>query len=1758
MVVRNKMKKTSKFLIISILLILTAILSVSFISSKLEYWKDYDFSKKEVSIRNIFGEIVKAQLIKNTPNCINCHSITRIRSPKDLDLTETEIYKCKVGETNTTKERQICIPYGIEPNSTCFIENSYPKVDIMGDCTRKTFRTEFKVYQGGYSNYKETWYYLQEEEVPSKCKIGEKNITELREVCSIFGEKDCPKEYFYPKIDIIGDCKKKVQVPIVIDISKEPLKANTDYYILREATLKNNSLVDYIPAYYGIVVDEEEFWNSTLISFVAPTPNNQTITTNSSVELNVTITPTSLFEFNLSWNGTNYNFYDNTSLVLMMNFDNVSALGDNETYAVDVSQFGNNGVFGDGNSSTRPNWTTDGRYGSALKFDGKGDAVNVSQDPSLLLTNGGTISAWIYPYDYGGGGYGRIISKGSGTTTADYQLWITSPGQLRFKTLNGTTQQSTNNAITLNQWNHVVVVFSSTSETLYVDGVNRTVWGNETSLPPNTANSVQIGGLDGASRNFNGTIDEIRVWNRTLSADEIREIYNSNLKKYSANNWEFYSNKSNFGIGEQKFYASAKESSGYWNKTDTRVLRYSNNAPQMNNIAISPTTAYNYSLLNCSATYNDAEGDVGNVTFNWYNGSTLYWQVTQFNKLNNEVVNEPLTWFNKAGLVGYWKFSEGNGTQILDISGNQHNGNVNNTITAPTWNISGKYGYGLTFNKTKEDFLDIPFTQDLNLTDNFTIVFWGYPYDITNNKVVLGRGNVIQQNVEYSVSMFGNGKIAFFVDTTGGIGIDRADSNGSYRANEWMHIAVSYNSHQVKFYLNGTMDSAFNITGKPDVSSNLSLRIGAIDYQGQGMIDWFNGVLDEVMLFIRTLTPTEVYAIYNNSILNHAETWNCSVNATDNWGTLGLPNSTTKTIFNNLPEIRQIAITPNPAYTDSTLNCSATYNDTEGDAGNVSIYWYNGSALYSSATILNVLNGNLASFILTSGIQAKGETWNCTINATDSYNGIGLPNSTTITISNTPPEMREVTITPSPAYAISTLNCSANYYDLNAEAGSISLTWYNGSALYSSTTFTSVSNGSMVSNSLSPEIQHHFEIWNCSVNATDISNGVGLPNSTIINISNTAPDISEMTITPATAYTNSTLNCSAWFFDDDDGDSGNVSIYWYNGSTLYSSTTILDIFEEGWVSFVLTSGIQAKGETWNCSVNATDSYLGMGIPNSTTRIISNTPPEVTGVQYTPSSNIYRTTIGLNCTINATDIDGDALTNHYLHIKNDASTGIATQNVTNSTYIKNDVMICQGYVNDGSLDSNKVNSSSATILNSAPIMLTSPILNPTTIYKTTIGVNCTLGTSTDADEDALTPYFLWHKNDVSTGIATQNITNSSYAHFDSLLCQQYVSDGVNNSNKLNSSASAVLNTIPVLPILSLPTNASRVNDTTLLTINPTSDVDSDTIYYSIFGDTSVNPTALLQNTTSNTYNWTTLTRGLTYWWRAKAEDNYEASNYSAQFTFTSNSFPYITSVSITPATAYTNSTLNCSATYNDAEGDAGNVSIYWYNGSALYSSATILNVLNGNSISFVLTSGIQAKGETWNCSVNATDSYLGMGIPNSTTRTISNTPPETTGVQYTPSSNIYKTTIGLNCTINATDIDGDTLTNHYLHIKNDASTGITTQNITNSSYAHFDTLICQGYVDDGSLDSNKVNSSASAVLNTIPVLPILSLPTNNSKVNLTTLLTINPTSDVDSDTIYYSIFGDTSVNPTALLQNTTSNTYNWTLSGEQFYWWRAKA
>ena len=192
------------------------------------------------------------------------------------------------------------------------------------------------------------------------------------------------------------------------------------------------------------------------------------------------------------------------------------------TTAYDRSGKGNNGTLTNGPTKTI------GEVGQALNFDGNNDYISL---PSTVPRVSGTfsISAWVNPSTLtpATGGEAYVISdwlaSGKNYILRQYNSTI------ELLVGNGSTSQDASlyaGALSVGKWTHVVAVVNGTSHTLYIDGVNS---GQATGSYSGgvTANSMNIGGTNGGTVTalFKGSLDEVRVYNRALSASEIWGLY---------------------------------------------------------------------------------------------------------------------------------------------------------------------------------------------------------------------------------------------------------------------------------------------------------------------------------------------------------------------------------------------------------------------------------------------------------------------------------------------------------------------------------------------------------------------------------------------------------------------------------------------------------------------------------------------------------------------------------------------------------------------------------------------------------------------------------------------------------------------------------------------------------------------------------------------------------------------------------------------------------------------------------------------------------------------------------------------------------------------------------------------------------------------------------------------------------------------------------------------------------------------------------
>ena len=207
------------------------------------------------------------------------------------------------------------------------------------------------------------------------------------------------------------------------------------------------------------------------------------------------------------------------SLILYVSFD---ALND-EDQAIDHSKYKNHGDL-KGNPEL-----VAGKYGKAIELDGQSQWVEIPHHETLTVDKDVTAMAWINVERHSGPGgvnWQGIVSKGN--SPRSYSFYTHLPTQCLHLSIGpaGAFGASTcNTAISLNEWQHVAAQLDSGTHRYWINGVNAGVSSGKPDPPGNADTSnVFIGTTaEGAGRLLLGLIDEVRIWNRALTEDEINE-----------------------------------------------------------------------------------------------------------------------------------------------------------------------------------------------------------------------------------------------------------------------------------------------------------------------------------------------------------------------------------------------------------------------------------------------------------------------------------------------------------------------------------------------------------------------------------------------------------------------------------------------------------------------------------------------------------------------------------------------------------------------------------------------------------------------------------------------------------------------------------------------------------------------------------------------------------------------------------------------------------------------------------------------------------------------------------------------------------------------------------------------------------------------------------------------------------------------------------------------------------------------------------
>ncbi|MBW2254978.1 MAG: hypothetical protein JRI25_10325, partial [Deltaproteobacteria bacterium] len=334
----------------------------------------------------------------------------------------------------------------------------------------------------------------------------------------------------------------------------------------------------------------------------------------------------------------------------------------------------------------------------------------------------------------------------------------------------------------------------------------------------------------------------------------------------------------------------------------------------------------------------------------------------------------------------------------------------------------------------------------------------------------------------------------------------------------------------------------------------------------------------------------------------------CTVTPTDG-ADYGLPGYADPVLIENTPpSITGVSLDPDPAYTDSVIDCLPTgWSDADSDLG---------SYLFAWTVDGDPVGGNESSLYGTADFD-RGEVVVCTVTPTDGEESGPPFSSEGLTIGNSLPATTAVTVTPNPANTNSFLTCNPAGTDPDGDEVAFDYAW----------TVEGIAKGSNF-NTLSAS---HFAKGDdviCTATSKDaFGSGTALA-SAPLTIGNVAPSIASVAITPEVAPSDGPVTCvpSGWF--DDDGDDPGYRYAWtVNG------------FDAGGDSDTLAPEHFSRYNAVICTVTPTDSTDDGAPVSSEPRTISNGAPTLESVSITTESPTTNTNV--LCAVSGWfDPDGD--------------------------------------------------------------------------------------------------------------------------------------------------------------------------------------------------------------------------------------------------------------------------------------------------------------------------------------------------------------------------------------------------------------------------------------------------------------------------------------------------------------------------------------
>ncbi len=389
-----------------------------------------------------------------------------------------------------------------------------------------------------------------------------------------------------------------------------------------------------------------------------------------------------------------------------------------------------------------------GKINNGANFNGTSSKLNIS-NTGISPTTAMSFSCWINCSSYTS--RQSIFVKSDGATNSGssfvYEVGNTS-GKTTATLFIGATNITLTSTATLTSgvWTHLAFTYDNSNLKIYINGtLDSTVSGSGTIN--NTTNDTTFGAYSSlGSLWLNGSLDEIGIWNTSLTALEINKIYNAGR----GNSYPFIDNK-------------------------------------------------------------------------------------------------------KTSLISYYKL-DGNSTDSVS--------SANGTDTSITYSAgNGKIVQGAGFNGTSSNIL-LP-NNDWSATTGYSMQAWLKTTSILESAIIdrdnaVGAGRIFQFRMEATT-----GKIGFIRFDSSTSVVTNIQSSGAINDGNWHHIVVTFdNTIGSKIYVDGTSVASDSVTTNNRGGTGSAPYIGIFN----GATTPWNGALDEIAIWNRGITSSEVTELYNGGM----------------------------------------------------------------------------------------------------------------------------------------------------------------------------------------------------------------------------------------------------------------------------------------------------------------------------------------------------------------------------------------------------------------------------------------------------------------------------------------------------------------------------------------------------------------------------------------------------------------------------------------------------------------------------------------------------------------------------------------------------------------------------------------------------------------------------------------------------------------------------------------------------------------------------